>query len=163
MISNIYAMAYGMEIMMVRAFNHIGPGQSPIFVLSDFCRQVAEIEAGKREPVIRVGNLSARRDFTDVRDVVRAYVLLIQSGTPGETYNVGSGTAVPIRELLDMVIAQSKVKIEVRVDESKLRPIDVPIIEADITKLQQVTGWGRKIPLEQTIQETLDYWRKKTQ
>ncbi|MGN0326798.1 MAG: GDP-mannose 4,6-dehydratase [Lachnospiraceae bacterium] len=161
MIGSIYSKAYDMEIVLVRAFNHIGPGQSSIFVVSDFCRQVAEIERGLREPVMYVGNLSAERDFTDVRDVVRAYVLLAQHGVKGETYNVGRGKAVEIREILDMIISMSKCDIKVEIDPAKIRPVDVPIIEADITKLQQATGWQPDIPLEQTIEEVLNYWRQK--
>ena len=160
MIGAIYAKAYDMELMMVRAFNHIGPGQASLFVVSDFCRQVAEIEKGLREPVIKVGNLAAKRDFTDVRDVVRAYVDLIQKGEPGETYNVGSENAREIRAILDLIISMSEAAIQVEIDPNKLRPVDVPIIEADITKINQLTGWKPEIPLEQTIQETLDFWRK---
>lgn len=159
MIAGIYAQAYDMNLIMVRAFNHIGPCQMPIFVVSDFCKQVAEIEAGKKEPVMYVGNLAAERDFTDVRDVVRAYALLVQKGKPGETYNVGSGHAHEIREILDLIISLSSADIKVEIDQNKIRPVDVPIIEADITKLRDVTGWEPAIPLRQTIQETLDYWR----
>lgn len=159
MLGSIYAQAYDMKIMMVRAFNHIGPCQSPIFVVSDFCKQVAEIEAGLKKPVIYVGNLAAKRDFTDVRDVVRAYALLIQKGEAGETYNVGSGHACEIREVLDLIISFSSAEIRVEIDQNKIRPVDVPIIEADISKLNKATGWKPTIPLQQTIQETLDYWR----
>lgn len=158
-IGKIYTDAYNMDIVMVRAFNHIGPNQSPIFVVADFCKQVAEIEKGMKEPVIRVGNLSAKRDFTDVRDVVRAYALLIQKGTSGETYNVGSGSAVSIDDILKTVLAMTEAKISVEVDENKLRPVDVPIIEADITKLKKATGWQKKISLKETIADTLKYWR----
>lgn len=161
MIAGIYTQAYDMQLIMVRAFNHIGPCQSPIFVISDFCKQVAEIEAGKKEPVMYVGNLAAKRDFTDVRDVVSAYALLVQKGIPGETYNVGSGHAHEIREILDLIISMSDADIKVEIDPNKIRPVDVPIIEADITKLNQATGWTQQIPLEQTIQETLDYWRER--
>lgn len=161
LLGKIYADAYGLNIMMVRAFNHIGPNQIPLFVVADFCKQVAEIEAGEREPLMKVGNLSAKRDFTDVRDVVRAYGLLIEKGNAGETYNIGSGHAIAIEDILQMILKNSKKDIQVEVDSSKLRPVDVPIIEADITKVEQVTGWKREIALEQTIQETLDYWRKK--
>lgn len=160
MIAGIYTTAYDMELIMVRAFNHIGPGQAPIFVVSDFCKQVVEIEKGLHEPVMMVGNLKARRDFTDVRDVVRAYALLVQHGKAGETYNVGSGQAVEIQEVLKKIISQSGVDVEIRVDPNKIRPVDVPIIEADTTKLQQTTGWKREISLEQTIQETMEYWRQ---
>lgn len=159
MFGKIYADAYGLDVMMVRAFNHIGPNQAPLFVVADFCKQVAEIEAGKREQVIKVGNLSAKRDFTDVRDVVRAYGLLIEKGKSGETYNVGSGHAIAIEDLLQIILKNSKAQIKVEVDPEKLRPVDVPIIEADITKLAEETGWQPEIPLEQTIRETLDHWR----
>ncbi len=160
MLSKIYSDAYQMDIIMVRAFNHIGPAQSPIFVVSDFCKQVAEIEKGKREAVIRVGNLSAYRDFTDVRDVVAAYALLIEKGKKGETYNVGSGKAIQIQSILKELLQLSSVEIKIEVDEAKLRPIDVPIIEADIKKLVETTGWKRKYELTDTLKETLNYWRQ---
>ncbi len=161
MIGSIYSKAYDMDLIMVRAFNHIGPGQLPLFVVSDFCKQVAEIEKGLREPVIRVGNLEAMRDFTDVRDVVKAYVLLVQNGIPGETYNVGRGKAVKIREILDEIIKQSVAEISVEIDPAKLRPVDVPIIEADTTKINGITGWKPEITIGQTIKETLDFWRER--
>ncbi len=160
MIGNIYSRAYDMELVMVRAFNHIGPGQASMFVVSDFCRQVAEIELGMREPVMKVGNLAAERDFTDVRDVVKAYVKLVALGEAGETYNVGSGRARAIRDILDLIISRSHAQIRVETDPNKLRPVDVPIIEADITKINRLTGWRPEIPLEQTVQETLDYWHR---
>lgn len=160
MIGSIYAQAYHMDVMLVRAFNHIGPEQAPAFVVSDFCRQVAEIEKGNSEPVIRVGNLSAKRDFTDVRDVVRAYGLLIQHGQAGETYNIGSGHAIAIQELLDRILQLSNSNITVETDVNKLRPVDVPIIEADISKLQACISWKPEIPLDQTLLETLNYWRQ---
>lgn len=159
MLARIYADAYDLDVMMVRAFNHIGPNQLPLFVVADFCKQVAEIEAGNREPIIKVGNLSARRDFTDVRDVVRAYALLMESGRAGETYNIGSGHAIAIEDLLRCILDNSSVDIRVEVDPEKLRPVDVPIIEADTTKIYKETGWQPKIPLEQTIRETLEFWR----
>ena len=159
MLSSIYAKAYNMNLIMVRAFNHIGPEQAPIFVVSDFCKQVAMIEKGQMEPVMRVGNLSAKRDFTDVRDVVRAYGLLIQNGCAGETYNVGSGNAVRIQDILDKILSFSTTDIQVEVDPAKLRPVDVPIIEADISKLQSCIPWECTYPLEQTLEETLNYWR----
>lgn len=160
MIGSIYAKAYGLDIVMTRAFNHVGPNQAPFFVLADFCRQTAEIEAGKREPVIRAGNLDVKRDFTDVRDVVCAYVMLAEKGQAGETYNIGSGQARSIREILQTVINKSTAKIQVKVDEKKLRPIDMTEMRADIQKIQKVTGWKPKICLEQSIQDTLDYWRR---
>lgn len=161
MIGNIYAQAYDMKLMMVRAFNHIGPTQAPMFVVADFCKQVAEIEKGLKKPVMYVGNLEARRDFTDVRDVVKAYGMIIEHGVPGETYNVGSGHAVSINEILELIISLSDKNIKVETDPNKLRPIDVPIIEADITKLNQLTGWEPEITLKQTILETLNHWRER--
>lgn len=157
----LYAKAYGMQTVMIRAFNHVGPGQAQQFVVSDFCKQAAEISAGVRAPEIFVGNLSAARDFTDVRDVVRAYALLAEHGRAGETYNVGSGTAVVIRDLLDQIIRQSGMEIRVTVDPKKLRSVEVPVIRADITKLARDTSWKPEIALEQTIEETLAYWRSR--
>lgn len=161
MLGKIYSDAYGIDVMMVRAFNHIGPNQTPIFVVADFCKQVADIEKGLKEPVINVGNLSAKRDFTDVRDVVRAYALLVKMGQRGETYNVGSGHALPISEILDKIVALSDCDIKVEVDPDRLRPVDVPIIEPDITKINQATGWKPEISLDTTIEETLNYWRQR--
>ena len=162
MLGKIYSDAYDMDVMMVRAFNHIGPNQTPVFVVADFCKQVADIENGQAEPVIYVGNLSARRDFTDVRDVVRAYAMLVKDGKRGETYNVGRGHAVAIQEILERIVALSDKDIDVRVDESKLRPVDVPIIEPDITKIRETVGWEPEIELETTLKETLEYWRRET-
>lgn len=159
MMATLYSQAYGMNIVLTRSFNHIGPMQRPTFVVADFCKQVVQIEKGLQEPAMKVGNLAAKRDFTDVRDVVRAYCLLIEKGKPGETYNVGSGHAIAIQEILDMIIRQSGREIKVEVDSAKLRPIDVPIIEADTTKITRDTGWKPEISIEQTISETLEYWR----
>lgn len=161
MIGSIYAKAYDMDLMLVRAFNHIGPNQLPLFVVADFCKQVVEIEKGLREPVMRVGNLKAMRDFSDVRDVVRAYALLIEKGEQGETYNVGSGHAIAIQDVLDLILSKSTAKITVEVDPAKIRPVDVPIIEADTSKIYKATGWKTEIPLAVTIEETLNYWREK--
>ncbi|MBQ8687537.1 MAG: GDP-mannose 4,6-dehydratase [Ruminococcus sp.] len=156
----MYAKAYGMEIVMVRAFNHIGAGQQPQFVAADFCKQTAEIVCGKRENVIRTGNLSAKRDFTDVRDVVRAYGLLAQRGRAGEIYNVGSGKSIAIEELLQEIIRLSGLHIRTETDPGKLRPADIPDVRADITKLQKDTGWSPEIPLWQTLCEMLAYFIK---
>lgn len=159
MIATIYAKAYNMNIVMTRSFNHFGPKQAPMFVIADFCKQVANIEKGQQEPIIKVGNLSSKRDFTDVRDVVAAYVKLIQSGKSGETYNVGSGKSYKIEELLNMIIGQSTTSISVETDKNKFRPIDIPIIEADTKKIYNDTGWKPKISIDKTIQDTLNYWR----
>ena len=160
MIGKIYADAYDMDIVMVRAFNHTGPNQSPVFVVADFCKQVADIEKGLQEPIIRVGNLSAKRDFTDVRDVVRAYSLLMEKGQKGQIYNIGSGNAIAIESILQMVLSQAKCGIEVIVDSEKIRPVDVPVIEADTRKLYADTQWRPEIEFEKTIQDTLEYYRE---
>ncbi len=155
MIGSVYARAYGMEIMMVRAFNHIGPGQTPVFVAADFALQIAEMEAGLRPPVMQVGNLAAKRDFSDVRDVVRAYTLLMEHGRAGETYNVGSGHAISIQELLDTLLDLSTQSIAVEEDPARMRPSDVPMIEADICKLQRDTGWKPDFSLRDTLYSML--------
>lgn len=160
MLGNIYSRAYKMDIIMVRAFNHSGPAQSNIFVISDFCRQIAEIEMGLKKPVISVGNLSAKRDFTDVRDVVRAYRLLGERGRSGETYNVGRGRAVAIQLILDTALSYAKLPIEVKQDPARMRASDIPIIEPDISHITADTGWTAQITMEQTIEDTLGYWRK---
>ncbi|MBR0085705.1 MAG: GDP-mannose 4,6-dehydratase [Lachnospiraceae bacterium] len=159
MLGAIYAEAYHLDVMMVRAFNHIGPGQAPMFVISDFCKQVAEIELGLKENVMKVGNLEAKRDFTDVRDVVRAYTLIMRKGEPGETYNVGSGKARSIRSILDTILSYADKKIKVETDPARMRPSDMPIIEADTTKLRDATDWHPVYDINETIKETLDYWR----
>ncbi|MCH5203860.1 MAG: GDP-mannose 4,6-dehydratase [Oscillospiraceae bacterium] len=158
-IGGIYQKAYGMKIICVRAFNHFGPGQLPQFVISDFCKQTAEIEAGLHEPIISVGNLSAKRDFTDVRDIVRAYGALAEKGIPGETYNVGSGHAIEIRSILDIILSLSKAEISIEVDKTRLRPVDVPVVQADIRKINNDTGWKPEIDIMDTIGDTLNYWR----
>ncbi len=163
MLGEIYARAYGMDIVMVRAFNHSGPEQSSIFVISDFCRQIAEIEKGMKEPVMSVGNLDAMRDFTDVRDVVRAYRLLAEKGRGGETYNVGRGKAVKISFILETALSFAECRIEVTQDKSRMRASDIPLIEPDISKIYGDTGWKAEISMEQTVKDTLEYWRKHIQ
>ena len=162
MAGQIYARAYGVDTVMVRAFNHIGPGQSPQFVLSDFCKQVAEMETGMRPPVMHVGNLSAKRDLTDVRDVVRAYAMIAQKGKTGTVYNVGSGYAYSIEQVLHTVLSQSRLQVRVEVDKTRLRPSDVPVLLADIGRLQRDTGWMPAIKIEQCVADTLAYWRIRT-
>lgn len=160
-IARIYSSAYKMKIINVRAFNHTGPGQATAFVVSDFCSQVALIEKGEKEPIMSVGNLDARRDFTDVRDIVRAYVALAENGEAGQTYNVGSGKAVSIKEVLDVILSKAKCKIEVQRDPARMRPSDVPLHCADTSKINKKTGWTPVIPLEKTIEDTLNYFRAK--
>lgn len=161
MLGKIYTRAYKMDIIMVRAFNHSGPAQSNIFVISDFCRQIAEIEKGMKEPVISVGNLSAKRDFTDVRDVVRAYRLLGEKGVSGNVYNVGRGKAVEIQYILDTALSYANRSIEVKRDPARMRASDIPLIEPDVSHIHEDTGWSAEITMEQTIKDTLDYWRHK--
>ena len=161
MLSSVYHRAYGMDIICTRAFNHIGKSQMPGFVVPDFCKQVAEIEVKGLSPVIKVGNLSSKRDFSDVRDVVRAYVLLMEKGRSGETYNIGSGKAMEIRKILDIILSCSTVDIKVEQDPDRMRPSDIPIIVADVEKLKADTGWDIEYPIEETIKESLDMWREK--
>ena len=161
MMSRIYVRAYKMDIVMVRAFNHSGPAQSDIFVISDFCRQIAEIEKGIRPPEMKVGNLSAKRDFTDVRDVVKAYRLLAERGVSGKVYNIGRGKAVEIQYILDTALSFSESNITVSMDPSRMRASDIPIIEPDVSNIYNDTGWKAEITMEQTIRDTLDYWRGK--
>lgn len=158
-IGMLYARAYGMDVVATRSFNHFGPGQAPIFVMADFAKQLAEAEKGLHEPVLRTGNLAARRDFTDVRDVVRAYRLLALHGRAGETYNVGSGRAVAIEELLRRLLTLTETPVSWEVDPARLRPVDVPEVRADIAKLQAATGWRPEIDIDTTLADTLAYWR----
>ena len=161
MIGMIYSNAYHMNIIMARSFNHIGPGQSPVFVVSDFCRQAAEIEKGYKPPVIRTGNLDVYRDFMDVRDIVRIYTTLVQYGTGGETYNVGSGKAVSLNSILGLIVKNSPADIQILPDPDKMRPADIKVLEADITKLKQLTPSIVTYHLEETVRDILDYWRSK--
>lgn len=154
-----YYLSAGLDVVRVRPFNHTGPGQGEGFVVPDFARQVAAIEAGLQEPVLRVGNLEAERDLTDVRDVVRAYLLLAQHGVSGEVYNIGSGRAHAMREILDHLLRASRVPIRVEPDPTRMRPSDVPRVVCDARKLAALTGWAPTIPFEQTIADVLDDWR----
>lgn len=154
-----YYRAYAMPLVRVRAFNHIGPRQHIGFVVSDFAKQIAAIEKGTSEPIIHVGNLEAKRDFTDVRDMVIAYRLILEKGQAGEVYNIGSGAAYKIQAILDRLLALSTVNIAVMVDKTKLRPSDIPEIVCDSTKCKSITGWQPTIPLEETLKDILDYWR----
>lgn len=161
LIGKVYAKAYDMDIISVRAFNHIGPGQSPQFVVSDFCKQIAEIEKGIKDPIIYVGNLSAQRDFTDVRDIMSAYADIALKGKSNETYNVGSGKAISINSILEIVLSLSSNDIRIEVDKDKFRPVDIPRIAADISKLERDTEWKAKYNITDTIKSMLDYWRSR--
>jgi GDP-4-dehydro-6-deoxy-D-mannose reductase len=158
-----YFKSYGLPIIRTRAFNHEGPRRGDVFVTSNFARQVAEIEAGLREPVVYVGDLTPRRDYSDVRDIVRGYWLLLERGEPGEVYNLCSGRTWSIQAVLDFVLSLSTVKgIAVKTDPARLRPSDVMILEGDPGKVHKATGWKVEIPFEQTLTELLDYWRQRT-
>ena len=147
------------RVIVARPFNHAGPRQAPAYVTSSFARQIAEAEAGIRQPVLEVGNLEARRDITDVRDTVRAYALLMQKGQAGRPYNVCRGEAFRVGDLLDALVRQSQAAIEVRTDPARLRPNDMPVVLGDPSRLERDTGWKPRIPIEQTLRDLLDYWR----
>ncbi|RME43990.1 MAG: SDR family oxidoreductase, partial [Caldilineae bacterium] len=154
-----YYLSHRLPVIVARPFNHIGPRQKETFVTASFARQIALAEAGVRSPVVRVGNLSAARDFTDVRDVVRAYILLVEKGRPGEAYNVGSGRAVVVQAILEQLVSMSRVPIRVEQDPARMRPIDQPLSYGDTTKIRAETGWQPAIPLEVSLRDILDYWR----
>lgn len=154
-----YFLSYKLQCIRVRPFNHTGPRQEAKFVASDFSKQIAEIEKKKKEPVIHVGNLEAKRDFTDVRDIVKAYSQLLEKGVPGEVYNVGSGKSYSAKEILDILLRNTKCKISIKTDPQKIRPADSPDIVCDNQKLVDLTGWKAEIPLTKTLQDILDYWR----
>ena len=152
----------GIPGLIARSFNHVGPRQSPSFVAPSMAKQIAEIEAGRREPVLMMGNLDSQRDIMDVRDTVRAYRALMQSAKPGVPYNVCSGTPVVIRTLVEMFVAKARVPIALTQDPSRLRPNDTPIVLGDRARIQTDTGWSPQIPLEQTVDDLLSYWRSLT-
>lgn len=156
-----YAISLRLPILRTRTFHHTGPRRGEAFAESSFARQVAEIEMGLRAPVLEVGNLDAVRDFTDVRDVVKAYWGLVERGEAGEVYNVCSGRGVRIGALLETLITLSGVDVEVRVDPGRLRPTDVPAIVGDWGRLEAATGWQPAIPLNRTLEDLLDHWRER--
>ncbi len=158
-----YHLSHGLPIMRARPFNHIGPGQNGRFVAPAFAMQIANIEEGRRRAVIKVGNLTAKRDFTDVRDIARAYRLIIEKGRPGEAYNVASGMAYSIRRLLDILLGLSEIDIEVQVDPARLRPVDVPEIRGDSAKLRRDTGWQPSLTFEETLKDVLADCRRREQ
>ncbi len=155
-----YHESYGLDVVRTRGFNHTGPRRGPVFVCSDFAMQVADIEQGKREPVMYVGNLDAVRDFTDVRDMVRGYWMALESCEPGSVYNICTGAGFSIREVLDKLLAMSTADIEVRTDPKRLRPSDVPLLLGDSTLFQERTGWRPRIDFDTTLRDILEYWRK---
>src|SRR6266446_5221774 len=156
-----YFMSYGLPIIRARAFNHEGPRRGEVFVTSNFAKQIALIEAGKQKPVLEVGNLEARRDWHDVRDTVRAYWKAAFEGEPGDVYNIGRGEALSIQGMLDLLLSMAKVDVEVRPVPERMRPSDVELLLCDPTKFHARTGWEPTIPLDQTLRDTLEYWRER--
>ncbi len=156
-----YFRSYGMRIVRTRAFNHTGPRRGDVFAESNFSKQIAEIEKGKRPPIIHVGNLDAVRDYSDVRDVVVAYWLSLEKGHPGEVYNIASGKGYKISEMLDTLLTLTKVKIKIEHDPSRMRPSDVELLVGDATKFRKHTGWAPGIPFKKTLEDLLNYWRER--
>jgi GDP-4-dehydro-6-deoxy-D-mannose reductase len=155
-----YFKAYGLAVVRARPFNHFGPGQAPSYVIADFARQIALAEVGRRPPTLDVGNLSARRDFLPVEDVVRAYVLLAERGHAGRAYNIGSGQGRAIAEILDQLLAYARVPIAVRRDPQRFRPVDAPVLVADTASLREDTGWAPEMDFAEALARTLDSWRE---
>lgn len=156
-----YFKSYDLETVRTRGFNHTGPRRGDVFICSNFAKQIVEIEKEVRKPVIYVGNLEAQRDFTDVRDMVKAYWLSLEKGESGDVYNIGSGKTYRMQEILDILLSLSKASVTVEVDPKRLRPSDVPILLSDSSKFRSLTGWKPEIPLEKTLQDLLDHWRER--
>jgi len=159
MLSFQYFKSYGLKIIVTRGFNHTGPRRGEVFVCSNFAKQIVKIEKGLREAKIKVGNLDAIRDFTDVRDMVRGYNLALEKGIPGERYNICSGKGYKIKEVLDMFLEMTDKKIELENDPERMRPSDVPILIGDNSRFREQTGWKPEIAFEKTLRDLLDYWR----
>lgn len=155
-----YFESYGMKIIRTRGFNHTGPRRGDVFSESTFAKQIAEIEKGKKDPVVYVGNLDAERDYTDVRDMVRAYYLAVQKCVPGEVYNIASGTSWKIKDVLNLLLSMSRKKIKIVQDPTRMRPSDVEVLVGDASKFRKQTGWKPEIPFEQTMKDLLNYWRE---
>ncbi len=160
LVSYQFARAPGLDIVRARPFNHIGPGQSPDFAVAHFCQQVAAISLGQAPPVLQTGNLTPRRDLSDVRDVVRAYLLLIERGRTAEAYNVGTGQTFAMQDVVDRLVALSGVKLEVRPRADLVRSADAAEVRADVGKLRRETGWAPAFNLEQTLRDTLESWKR---
>jgi len=156
-----YQKKHNLKIIISRSFNHTGPGRQPEFVCSDFAKQIAEIEKNLREPVINVGDISVKRDFTDVRDIVKAYLLAVEKCIPGQIYHICSARFYSIKQILDILLSMTKTKIEIKQDQNKLRKAEIPILIGDNSKFIKQTGWQPEIPMETTLKDILDYWREK--
>jgi GDP-4-dehydro-6-deoxy-D-mannose reductase len=160
-VGRMFFESFGMKVVITRAFMHIGPGQPASFATADWARQIARAEAGFSEPVVSVGNVELRREFGDVRDVVRAYRAILDEGRPGDAYNVATGRAAELGEALDILRKLSNIDVDVVIDSSKIRPADPPLLEGSAAKLAGVTGWAPEHRLEDTLAEVLDFWRKR--
>lgn len=156
-----YYQSYKVRIVRTRGFNHTGPRRGDTFAESNFAKQIALIEKGKQEPVVHVGNLEASRDYTDVRDMVRGYLLSVEKCDPGEVYNICTGNAYVIGDMLNMLLGMSKTKITITPDASRMRPSDVPVLLGDNTKFTKQTGWAPEIPFQKTMEDLLEYWRQR--
>ncbi len=156
-----YYQSYGLRSVRTRAFNHSGPRRGHVFVTSNFSMQIAMIEKGKQPPEIHVGDLSAKRDFSDVRDIVRGYWLSLEKGEPGEVYNISSGKAYQIEDVLNILLSYSKVNVKIVQDPERMRPSDVKLLIGDNTKFVAKTGWQPSIPFEKTLKDLLDWWRER--
>jgi len=161
LLAELYALRDKMAVVVARPFPHTGPGQAAVFVCSDWARQIVRIERGEAPPVLSVGDLRIRRDCLDVRDVVRAYALLMEKGFPGEVYNVASGRAPALGDILRTLLSFTESKIEVRVDPGRLRKGDIPYLAGSYRKIKARTGWTPRIPMERTLRDVLEYWRNK--
>jgi GDP-4-dehydro-6-deoxy-D-mannose reductase len=150
----------GIPALIARSFNHVGPRQSPSFVASSIAKQIAEIESGRRSPVLMMGNLESKRDIMDVRDTVGAYRSLMRSATPGIPYNVCSGVPMPVRHLVELMCAKARVPVSIEQDPARFRPNDTPVVVGDRARITRDTGWVPAIPFEQTVDDLLTYWRK---
>ncbi len=156
-----YYQSYGIKIIRTRGFNHTGPRRGEVFVTSNFAKQIAEIEKGRKDSIIEVGNLDAQRDWTDVRDMARAYLLAVKKCEYGEVYNVCSEKAVTVSDMLNLLLSFSKIKVKIVKDSSRIRPSDVPILLGDCGKFKKATGWKPEIPFEKTMKDLLNYWRER--
>jgi GDP-4-dehydro-6-deoxy-D-mannose reductase len=156
-----YFLGRELPAIRVRPFNHAGPRQAPNFAIASFAQQIARIELDKQPPTLKVGNLEARRDFTDVRDIVRAYLLVVEKGKPGEVYNIGSGSAPRLRELLTLLLEMTRVKIALEVDATRKRAAEADVYVCNASRFQRLTGWRPRISLERMLRDTLAYWRRR--
>jgi len=156
-----YHQSYGVRVVRTRGFNHTGPRRGDTFAESNFAKQIALIEKGKQEPVVHVGNVDAKRDYTDVRDMVKGYLLAVEKCDPGDVYNICTGSTVKIADVLKLLLSYSKIKVEIKEDSDRMRPSDVPILLGDNSKFVAKTGWKPEIVFEKTMEDLLNYWRER--